>query len=353
MKIQVQAPGKLILLGEYAVLEGADALVMSVNRFARVTIEEIRPAGQFILSGNLFAEPLIFTIDDRGALGPFDKAQSAIASRLSFSTTAIERTCRQIAKMIPINRAFKIDLDTRAFHDADKNMKLGLGSSAALTVAVIDGLVRFFGMVKALIPTRNDLFRLAQDIHEEVQGKQGSGIDIAASAIGGILKYNMAAYTGSDATGMTAFPDHLAQLKVLTVWSGESASTATFLSRLAIFKSNHKSQYTKLIRHMTALSEEGCRTYLSGNFPAFMEVVDAYGRTMESLGQQADIPVFSGSHQTIAAFIRKAGGVYKPSGAGGGDLGVAFFKTDTDRTRAREVLEINGFWCPELKTAAS
>ena len=38
MSIRVKVPGKLIILGEYAVLEGADALVASVNRFVTVKI---------------------------------------------------------------------------------------------------------------------------------------------------------------------------------------------------------------------------------------------------------------------------------------------------------------------------
>ena len=37
--IKVTAPCKLILIGEYVVLEGAAALVSAVNRFAEVTIE--------------------------------------------------------------------------------------------------------------------------------------------------------------------------------------------------------------------------------------------------------------------------------------------------------------------------
>ena len=38
MSIRINVPGKLIILGEYAVLEGADALVSSVNRYVNVEI---------------------------------------------------------------------------------------------------------------------------------------------------------------------------------------------------------------------------------------------------------------------------------------------------------------------------
>ena len=36
--IRTQAPGKLVLFGEYAVIEGYDSLVASVNRYARCSI---------------------------------------------------------------------------------------------------------------------------------------------------------------------------------------------------------------------------------------------------------------------------------------------------------------------------
>ena len=36
--IAFTAPGKVVLWGEYAVLEGAPALVMAVNRLARCTV---------------------------------------------------------------------------------------------------------------------------------------------------------------------------------------------------------------------------------------------------------------------------------------------------------------------------
>ena len=38
MTISTSTPGKLILLGEYAVLEGAPAIVAAVNKFAKITL---------------------------------------------------------------------------------------------------------------------------------------------------------------------------------------------------------------------------------------------------------------------------------------------------------------------------
>ena len=40
-KIHTKAPGKFFMLGEFSVLKGGSALVCSVDRFSRVSIEEL------------------------------------------------------------------------------------------------------------------------------------------------------------------------------------------------------------------------------------------------------------------------------------------------------------------------
>src|SRR5207302_7834013 len=96
------APGKLILTGEYAVLDGEPALVIAVTRRAIATQ----------------------TKGPRGS-SPF---LAAVADELA------ERGLRDAAE-----RAMAIAVDSKAFYDAPRAgsapIKLGLGSSAAVTVA--------------------------------------------------------------------------------------------------------------------------------------------------------------------------------------------------------------------------
>ncbi len=39
MRLEARAPGKLVALGEYAVLEGAPALVLAIDHYAVATLE--------------------------------------------------------------------------------------------------------------------------------------------------------------------------------------------------------------------------------------------------------------------------------------------------------------------------
>ena len=51
-----------------------------------------------------------------------------------------------------------------------------------------------------------------------------------------------------------------------------------------------------------------------------------YGRTMESLGKAASVPIVEGRLQQLMELAERFGGAAKPSGAGGGDVAVALFE---------------------------
>lgn len=63
----------------------------------------------------------------------------------------------------------------------NKEKKMGLGSSAALTVSLIKSLFKFFNL------NESDLHNLCQLSHFIAQGKIGSGFDIATALFGSIL----------------------------------------------------------------------------------------------------------------------------------------------------------------------
>ena len=65
MRVTASAPGKLVLLGEYAVLEGASALVLAVNRRARVTLTRIDEVAWEIVSPTLELDARLQLCDDR------------------------------------------------------------------------------------------------------------------------------------------------------------------------------------------------------------------------------------------------------------------------------------------------
>ena len=174
------APGKIVLAGEYAVLYGAPAICMAVSRRAVVTVTASPEEGPGKVSTPGYVG------DDPAAI--LDIAGPDARDGRDF------------------------ELDTRAF--SEHGRKIGLGSSAALTVALL-----------AAVNKTADVFAAALDAHRRFQGGKGSGVDIATAVHGGLLQYTMP----SAEVRPLRWPDGLA-MRVL--WTGVAASTTDRLGRL-------------------------------------------------------------------------------------------------------------------------
>ena len=162
--LQVRAPGKLMILGEYAVVDGAPAVVAAVDRGVCC---DIRPGPFAITTPG----------DDRFVR---DALQGAPAAHYQFSD----------------------------WNPVELPSKPGLGGSAAAVVAAVQARAAMEG--SPLGP--ESLHRKAAGIHHRIQGS-GSGADVAASSWGGVIRFE-----GGDARP-------LAPLNPVVVWSGSSAKT--------------------------------------------------------------------------------------------------------------------------------
>lgn len=279
MDVFSKAPGKLVLTGEYAVLEGAPAIVMAVDRYAECLVST--PARKPEMTGDV----------------PYMNALLAAAEK--HGLTAPEFSC---------------DLDRREFFSGAA--KLGLGSSAASAVAFLSALCAHAGLEQ---PALDRLIA----IYRETQGGQGSGLDVAASLMGGVVEYSFAG--GKPAARTHKLSD---DLHFMFIWTGQPAVTAGFLTQLAEFKKLNPVPYEAA---MTRLVKQA--TYCTAASKAFYEAYDAYGEALAAFGKVVRLPVFSPAHQEIHKLAKNCGAVYKPSGAGGGDMGIAL-ATDPERLAA-------------------
>jgi phosphomevalonate kinase len=313
MRIEARSPGKMILIGEYAVLEGAISLVAAVDRMATVSMH-CGLKGKFSLSApNLDIEKIEFSPGTEGQPQFSDPDSALIQGKMRFFEAVFSRMWNKFRKEVPNGIAISIDTSEFFLHG---EIKLGLGSSAALTCALTAGLYAWFN--KDI--SQRKLFKESLDLHYTAQGYLGSGIDIAAGVFGGILAYRRMK-PSPEVTGLKRHDE----IFIVPVWSGQSASTIEMVGRVSDFKNQDPDRYNSVVSRMTDSSEKAVCSWSERRIDAFLSQIDHYNDLMAELGVLSRTPIVSTEHERIGRIIRKYRGVYKPSGAGGGDLGLAFW----------------------------
>ncbi|MGI9291866.1 MAG: hypothetical protein ACR2QG_11420, partial [Gammaproteobacteria bacterium] len=155
----VSAPGKLVLSGEYAVLEGAPAIAAAVDVRAEVRVE---PADQFALQVVNTGERFGFDLDGSGLL-QWQQDPGEFAGLL-------ETAFIVLTDNLDVIDPFVCSIDTRDFFADTENgerTKIGVGSSAAVAVCLTAAFQLIVGQAPAM--TR------AMEVHADFQNQQGSG----------------------------------------------------------------------------------------------------------------------------------------------------------------------------------
>lgn len=314
--IVASAPGKLVLCGEYAVLEGARAIVLALDRRALVTLQPIAGDACVIDAPGLAIHDASGRPDGQGHLA-WSNIDQAGAVQLKLVASVIEQALADG----PV-AAFRVQLDTAALFAVDEpSSKLGLGSSAALAVALAGAVAAHAGRPLPAVA------RLVA-AHRRMQGGRGSGLDIAASLSGGSILYRL--LDGAPQIAPAAWPQGLG---FACVWSGKSASTGVFLRGLAAWRQRAGTEYAALLRELAACAETAADALATAAVDDLLLALGAYGQVLARLGNASGLDIVCAEHRTLAALAADCGVVYKSCGAGGGDLGVAL-GTDADRLAA-------------------
>lgn len=312
--IRASAPGKLFLLGEYAVLEGAPALLTAVDRRVEVTID-LSPTGSWQVSApNLGIRDLALGTDGALPAGLTDQqhAHLRVFDEVRVAVQAAARQAQDLPRTEPQKQAatpaLAITIDSSALSRGGH--KLGLGSSAATAAALTDALARALG----LILDQGELFRLAHAAHRSAQNGAGSGGDVATSVHGGLIRY---------APGVAAVPLRWPEeLRIAAVVTGEGALTTRLVGRVADYAAENPAQHRADLDRLAHLAEQAEASLADP--AAFLRLASDYFDALSALDDHARAGIVSERHRELHALAQREGGVFKTSGAGGGDVGLAF-----------------------------
>ncbi len=267
--MRVRAPGKLVLTGAYAVLEGAPAVVLAIDRHA---------------------------VADTSAREPNPSAEVRQA----------------------IGDADAPTVDARRLHDDVRGSKLGLGSSAAVLVASLGAIAASRGQDVSSAREREELFVTAREAHARTQ-QGGSGIDVAASVFGGALRYQLRDGGRTARMRAVALPEGAV---VSCFWSGGSVRTSDLRARVDALRARERGTYDARLRELALASEASADAIDRAHVTDLVGAARAMSAALEALGHAADAPIFTPAMSQLAREAERTGAAFLPSGAGGGDVAV-------------------------------
>lgn len=277
----VAVPGKVFLVGEYAVLEGGRAVLGAVAHYA---------TGQFI-DGLEPESPLVAEAVRAAAFAIGDHA-----SALPYGSV-------------------KVDTDAFAMAGA----KLGIGSSAAAAVASVGAVFETAGL--PVEDNRELIFQVADDAHRAAQGGVGSGADVAAVVHGGYVQFVRPPGGAALVTPL----EPVRGLHVVLFASGEPSSTPDMVQAVRAFADASHERYASIMEGLRGLADWFVQACRGDNAADAVSAARTYGEGLVELGAAAKVPIVTPPFRRAAELALALGGAAKPSGAGGGDMGVALF----------------------------
>ena len=293
----VTAPGKLVLLGEYAVLDGFPAIVAAVNR---------RASGQFV---------------------PGRSPESAL----------VDIAVRNAADALGPNRSAlprgSVLVDTSAF--SLNGTKMGIGSSAATAAVSVGAVLEMAGL--SVSESTDLVFDLALASHRKAQGGLGSGADVAAAVYGGLLHYTRP----TDGPASVRRLPPLVGVEMVVFSTGTASSTVDCIQAVTAFANRSPETHRQLLPPIAEAVTRFEHGLFARDTPEILAAVGAAHLGMEMLGQAAGVPNVTPVLGHAALLAAEVGGAAKPSGAGGGDVGIAVLPDPEAaaefRTRARDL----------------
>ncbi|MHD0398511.1 phosphomevalonate kinase [Staphylococcus simulans] len=326
--IQVKAPGKLYIAGEYAVTEpGYKSVLIAVNRFVTASIEASGENGGSIHSKTLHHDPITFQREG----DKISVSDSNAAKQLSYVITAVE-VFEQYAKSCGKTlRHFNLVIDSNL--DDASGHKYGLGSSAAVLVSVVKALNEFYELDLANL----NIYKLAVIANMKLQSLSSCG-DIAVSVFTGWLAYStfdhdwvmqqietssVAEVVKKNWPGLYTEPLQAPEnMEVLIGWTGSPASSPYLVSEVKRLKSDPEF-YSRFLEQSQSCVERLIYAFKTNNLKGVQAMIRRNRSIIQMMDKQAIVDIETPQLKLLCDIAETYGAAAKTSGAGGGDCGIA------------------------------
>ena len=279
----VIAPGKIFLVGEYAVLDEGYAVLAAITRHAKA---------QFMPRTDSMP-PMVMELVRRTKADLGEAAAALPSGAVFVNTDDFQLGCAAG----------------------------GLGSSAAIAVATVGAVYESLGL--AVEERRLQISVIADGGRRATQGDVGSGADTAAAAYGGLI-------------GITRHRDTLpridrlappAGLHLALFSAGRSISTRQMAAGLREYAKHEPSAFAHAMDTLREIAHRFVTEVSAGHATGAVVAAGKYGDELAKLTAAASVPILTDAFIRAGNLARAFGGIAKPTGAGGGEIGVAMFAT--------------------------
>lgn len=306
MQVTASAPGKTILFGEHAVVYGKPAIAMAINKRTQV---KLSPAKENKIKVN---------IRDLKINGYIDPKNNSIIT---------DSNKKGILKYILCSLKKVHDLSGLNIN-IDVNIPIGggLGSSAAVTVALIAALSKY----NDLNLKKRKIAKLAHEVELEVQNS-ASPIDTSISTYGGLI------YLKKDSRDILSL-DINHDMPVVIGYTSRRGDTGKLVEEVKLKKMRYPEIINPILDSIEDITNKACKAIRDNNKERIGELMNINHGLLDALG----VNTYELSNMVYAA--RKAGALgSKITGAGGGGSIVSYSPYESENVlNALNKIE-NGF----------
>ena len=276
MQFKASAPGSLLLLGEYGVLHGEMALVVALDQRINVLL---KPR----------ADQSIMITSHMGTYTVADKRCLIVEPPLQFVLAAI----KHYEQHLPSGCELEIQ--------ADRAEQIGLGSSAAVTVATVT-------VLRAWLNKKTAARQLLQEACAIIRAVQGvaSGADVAAAVYGGVVAYR------AEPLQVKKYP---LTYPLTVLYSGVKIPTTQVIADVRQRFAQHLAHFQTICRHIGKYAQDGIQAVRCSDWHLLGIIMAQQQRLLLELG--VSTPLL----HAIQTNLQQTPGILgaKISGAGLGD----------------------------------
>ena len=321
MKIETSASGKIFLTGEYMALEGGRSIVLKTPQKTKVLLTENHgPNNLFTTSMSKSSYP--FEIDEKIDIVWLNDDPMELGSILK---DAVKKYGKHFTNK-------SIHIDTNDFFSGKG--KIGIGASAAVSVSITEAFNQLFG--SELEP--KEIIDYALKIHSKSQKSNGSGFDVITSYLGAKAVSCRLQVGGGYEYSQIMLPE---EIIVIAVLNNSSASTSTMIGKYQSAKDKYPKYFTKQSKIMKRQLEFIYSSILKKDSQLMLKNLSKYNDLLFDLDSKFQVGIFNYHHEMMK-LAKSMNIFYKPSGAGGGDLGLIVSDDKAKINLICEKLEVKG-----------